>query len=329
MLTHRHHAPVSPSRVVLLGSGGFIGATLAATLGAKNIPCEAIRSRSLDLTAPDAHQRLVALLRPTDTVVFAAAITSDRGRDFDAFMRNVRMAEQVCLALRARACAHLIYLSSDAVYDGHQIPLDEDSTREPLNLYALTHTAREMMLRDALATLDVPLCVLRPTSIYGPGDTHNNYGPNRFVVSALRDGKIVIYGRGEERRSHVFIDDAINLIMGCILHGSHGTLNLAAKPALSYAQIADLVKSACGGDIAFDYQPRAVPRVHRPYKPTQVFRFLYNLGRPIGPIVHRPYAVTAIFKAFPDFRSTPHAEGIGRYVSALRTVSAPAASTLS
>ncbi|NCA21532.1 MAG: hypothetical protein EBS86_10400, partial [Crocinitomicaceae bacterium] len=43
-------------------------------------------------------------------------------------------------------CFGWLNLSSDAVYDAQKIPLDEDSTREPTDLYALSHIAREMML---------------------------------------------------------------------------------------------------------------------------------------------------------------------------------------
>ena len=61
--------------------------------------------------------------------------------------------------------------------------------------------------------------------------------------------------------------------------------------------------------------PRTVPVIHRPYKPTQLFRFIYNLGRPIGQVVHRTFVNTAVFKAFPEFRFTPLDEGIARFLA--------------
>ena len=91
------------------------------------------------------------MIEPTDTIVMMSGLTPDRGRDFHALMDNLRMAESVCKALARVKCGHFIYISSEAVYDADKTPLDEDSSREPLDLYALTHTAREMMLNSILS----------------------------------------------------------------------------------------------------------------------------------------------------------------------------------
>jgi len=316
MLTHASVPPSTPTRVLLLGANGFLARHLRARLAAEGIPCEALGRPELDLTAPDSHTALSAAIRPDDTVVMLATLTPDQGRDYLTVMRNLRMAESVGRALQAGRCRHFVYLSSDAVYDAHQTPLDEDSTREPVDLYALTHTAREMMLGSVCEREKIPFCVLRPTNIYGPGDTHNNYGPNRFVRSALREGRIVLFGQGEERRSQVYVDDAVQLITLVLRHRSTGTLNLANRPAVSFRDVAAAVIALCPGPVRLEHAARSVPVVHRPYKPTQIARFIYNLGRPIGQIVHRPYVNSAVFAAFPGFTFTPLADGLRRYVAA-------------
>ena len=317
MLKHGNPKAVTPPRVVILGAKGFLATHLRKRLESASVPCISVGSAEIDLTRPESFAPLSRVFEPRDTVVMTSALTPEKGRDHRTYMLNVQMAETVCQALEARGCAHFVYLSSDAVYDAHKTPLDEDSTREPVDLYALTHTSREMLLGSVLAARGVPHCFLRPTSIYGPGDTHGNYGPNRFVRSALEEGRIVLYGRGEERRSHVYVDDAVTLIEKAILHRSQGTLNLAARPAVSYREVAAAVARACRRPVAIEYQPRTVKAVHRPYKPTQVFRFLYNLGRKIGPIVHRPYSVAAVRSAFPEFRYTTLETGIRTYVESV------------
>jgi nucleoside-diphosphate-sugar epimerase len=310
MLKHGNLQASPPKRVVILGARGFLASHLRRRLEADGVNCRSVGSCEIDLTRPESAIPLSEVLDAADTVVMTSAITPEKGRDYRTYMLNVRMADTVCRALEARSCAHFVYLSSDAVYDAHKTPLDEDSTREPVDLYALTHTSREMMLGSVLTSRNIPFCLLRPTGIYGPGDTHGNYGPNRFVRSAVEEGLIVLYGRGEERRSHVYVDDAIALIVGAILRRSEGTLNLAAGSAVSYRDVATTVVGACRHAVRIDYLPRTVKAIHRPYKPTQVFRFLYNLGRRIGPIVHRPYSVAAVRGAFPDFRYTPLETGI-------------------
>src|SRR5262249_36771981 len=57
----------------------------------------------------------------------------------------------------------------------------------------------------------VPLLVLRPCMIYGPGDRSAAYGPPGFLRSVLRDGKVRLFGDGSELRDHVYIDDLVEI----------------------------------------------------------------------------------------------------------------------
>jgi len=316
MLTHRNPGAQHPRRVLILGARGFISRHLQRWCAAEGVECLPVGSSDIDLSIVENAPRLAALVQPDDAIVMSSILTPDKGRDYQALMCNLRMAETVCRALEQSPCTHFVYLSSDAVYDAQKIPLDEDSTREPTDMYALAHSAREMMLGSALEPKGIPLCILRLTTIYGPGDTHVSYGPNRFVRSALKDGRIQIFGRGEERRSHVFIDDAVALIGLALAHRSAGTLNVAIRPAVSFLDVAQKVAERVGKPVRIEYAPRTVPVIHRPYKPTQLFRFIYNLGRPIGQVVHRTFVNTAVFDAFPGFSFTPLEQGLEKFVQA-------------
>jgi UDP-glucose 4-epimerase len=316
MLTHTRSEDTAPARVVILGATGFFASHLVKALSTGGIHHRAVGRSELDLTKPEAAARLAAILEPTDAIAMMSGLTPDRSRGIPALMDNLRMAESVCGALGRAKCGHFVYVSSEAVYDADRIPLDEDSSREPVDLYALTHTAREMMLNSVLTAAGTPYCIVRPTNIYGPGDTHANYGPNRFVRTALGEGRIVLFGRGEERRSHLYINDMIELMVRVIRRQSAGVLNLAMSPSVTFLQAAETVARHCPRPVSLEFKPRTVPPIHRPYKPSQVFRFLSRLGRGISPVVHRPYSVSAIFKAFPDFRYTPFEEGITAYVNA-------------
>lgn len=300
--------------MVLLGKKGFIPTHLRRHLEERGIPFEAVGRGEIDLTHPTAAAKLSDIIRETDTVVVASALTPDKGRNFRTLMENLRMAENLCELFEKKSCAHVIYLSSDAVYDARKIPLAEDSSREPVDLHALMHTAREMMLDSVLKAKGVPCCVLRPVNIYGFGDTHGSYGPNRFVREAFSQRNITIFGKGEERRCHLYIEDAVRLITLCIEGRTTGSLNLAPTGTITFMKLAETIQAACPFKVEFEFKPRAVPTIHRPYKITQFFRFIHNLGRPISPIVHRPYVATKLRRKFPDFRFTPMREAIHEYV---------------
>ena len=58
-----------------------------------------------------------------------------------------------------------------------------------------------------------------------------------YVTYALAGSEITLFGEGEERRDHVFIEDVAQLACRMILHKSCGSLNAAT------GELVDLVKA--------------------------------------------------------------------------------------
>jgi nucleoside-diphosphate-sugar epimerase len=199
-------------------------------------------------------------------------------------MKNLAMMQHVGAALERTGCAHLVYYSSDAVYPFAAGLVSEETPAAPQDLYGAMHLAREIMARSFGK---VPLLVLRPTLVYGAGDTHNAYGPNRFRRAA-KDGNIQLFGEGEERRDHIHVDDVAAITARCLQRRSTGTLNLATGSSWSFRAVAELVASQFSPPPAVRGTPRA------------------------NPVTHRHYDITNLLKAFPDFRFIPLQEGIGR-----------------
>jgi nucleoside-diphosphate-sugar epimerase len=283
MLNHLNSEPKSPARVVVLGARGFIGHTLVAALQKSGIATLPISSVDLDLTADGASDRLAAMLQPHDSVVMLAALTPDKGRGLTPFLRNVHMAASLCESLGKVAPAQIVYFSSDSVYPLATALISETSLAEPDDLYGMMHLSREMMIKSATK---VPVAVLRTTLVYGAEDTHNSYGPNRLRRMAHKDGKIALFGEGEEMRDHLLVDDVAALTMLVLCHRSRGTLNLATGRSISYAELAKKIAAL------FD-------------KPIEIVG-----AERQSPIVHRHFDVTAIHRAFPTFTFTPLDKGL-------------------
>ena len=285
MISHQNQAPTKPVRVVLVGARGFIGAAIRRELDSTKVPTLALTSAEVDLADPGAAERLAALARPDDTVVMLAAITPDKGRDRATLMKNLAMMHNVCAALENTGCAHLVYFSSDAVYAPKVSLVTEEVPAAPGDLYGAMHCTRELM---AHGLAKVPVLVLRPTLVYGEGDTHNSYGPNRFRRAAQKDGKITLFGGGEETRDHIHVDDVAALTVRCLLNKSTGTLNVATGVSRSFGEIAEIVASQFSRRIEINATPRA------------------------NPVTHRHFDVTGLIKAFPGLRFIPLEEGIAR-----------------
>jgi nucleoside-diphosphate-sugar epimerase len=284
MLTHHRSTPTPPARVVILGAQGFVGKTAASFLAARSVPVRALGRAEVELLAPDAEGKLRGLLQPDDALVVIAAKAPCK--DTAMLLDNIRMMQAVCAALEAAPVAHVVYVSSDAVYRDSAGPLNEDSCAEPGSLHGAMHLAREVMLKSVVK---VPLAVLRPSLLYGAADPHNGYGPNRFRRLAAAGEEIVLFGDGEERRDHVLIDDVAELICRTLLHRSAGTLNVATGEVHSFRAIAERIATMAKTPVTVRGTPRQGAMPHNGY---------------------RPFDPVATLKAFPDFRYTPLMEGL-------------------
>jgi nucleoside-diphosphate-sugar epimerase len=279
-------AAAPPARVIVIGAGGFVGRVVVEQLRASDIPSVPISSRDVDLSRPESIRQLRGILRPTDSVVLLSAITREKGRDGRTFKTNVAMAHHVAEAA-AGHCRHLVYVSSDAVYgEEPQLPITEGTTLQPADLYGLAHLARERVMLETCMAAGTPVAVLRPTMLYGAGDTHRSYGPNRFIRTLMETGTITLFGAGEETRDYVHVNDFASLMLLCLERGSHGLINVATGCAVSVRCVAELLSSIAGPSTSIVSQPR------------------------VGDATHRAFDIGALRSAFPGWKARPLEDGL-------------------
>jgi UDP-glucose 4-epimerase len=283
MLEHSHRKPLKPPRVVVVGAGGFVGGAIARQLARDGVPVHGLTRKEVDLLADGAAARLAAELHADDSVVFVSALAP--ARTAALLMQNLRMAEAVGQAIAAKPVAHVVYISSDAVYADDANPVTERSCCQPSTLHGMMHAARELMLKTEVKA---PLAVLRSSLLYGARDPHNGYGPNRFRRLAEKGEAITLFGEGEEQRDHILIDDVARLAALVFAHRSRGVLNVATGTSTSFREVAQKIVSLAGGRSEIRGTPRQ------------------------NPITHRHFDITDCLKAFPQFRYTPLNEGLAR-----------------
>ncbi len=287
MLEHLNATPAVPSRVIILGAGGFIGGQVAVRLEADGVSLLRLTRRELDLLAQGAAEKLAGLLEPEDCLMVVSAMAPCKNAVMLA--DNIAMMRAVCSALEQSPVAHVIYISSDAVYSDSDGPLSEDSVTAPDNLHGIMHVARELMLKSVVG--GTPLAILRPSLLYGFNDPHNGYGPNSFRRLAEKGEDITLFGEGEERRDHVLVDDVAEIIRLVVLHRSRGTLTVATGEVVSFKDLAEMVVAQFDAPVAINGSPRKGPMPHNGY---------------------HPFDVSAAKTAFPEFRYTLPTEGVAR-----------------
>ena len=281
-----------PARAVVIGAAGFVGKAIAGRLEADGIPVVRLGRAEIDLTATGADRALAALLRPGDTCVFTSAKAPCKTPAMLA--ENIEMARNVCAALESVPVDHALYVSSDAVYGDCLHPMTEASPAAPESLHGAMHLARELMLRHTLSNR--PFAILRPTLIYGADDPHNGYGPNQFRRHADAGRDIVLFGEGEERRDHVWIEDVASVASGAVLRRSVGTLNVVSGAVTTFRSLAEQIAALHGGRVKVVGTPRKGPMPHGGY---------------------RAFDAAAIAEAFPGLKLTQASDGVQRVHRAL------------
>lgn len=289
-LSHEYLQARKPARVVVLGGGGFIAGAIRRRLEANGISTLAVGRPALDLLKPGAAEQLAGLLRPEDVLVVASAKAPCK--DVAMLAENIRMIEAVCLALQRRPVAHLVYLSSDAVYHDSTKPLTEKSCAEPGGLHGAMHLSREIALRHAHQG---PLMLIRPTLVYGNDDPHNGYGPNRFGRLAAAGEDISLFGEGEELRDHVDVEDVAELARLVIMHRSSGIANAVSGAVASFRELADFASASFPGKVSVRGSRRSGPMPHNGY---------------------RAFDNQAVLQAFPGFAFKGWREGLGKIYAA-------------
>ena len=154
----------SDGPIVITGAGGQLGCALVRALGGPSLlPWT---EEEADVTHPDITFRLAGA-RPR-AIIHAAAWTDVDGCELDpdrAARVNAEATRRIAGA--AAACgAHLVYLSTDYVFDGTKgTPYTEPDPPNPINVYGRTKLQGEAHVR-ALCPRHT---ILRTAWLYGPG----------------------------------------------------------------------------------------------------------------------------------------------------------------
>ncbi len=219
-------------RVLVTGSGGFIGSTLVKrlltngveVLGIDNFtnsydPMEKIgRTEKLkelegfeflrgDLASTDLH----GALKGVSTVFHLAGRAGVRSSFdlYDSYVHdNIVATTQLLRAMSDQSQPmRLVYASSSSIYGNAQRPFLEVLDPAPVSPYGKTKLAAENLVLGATSNR-ISTVALRYFTVYGP-EQRPDMGFRKFITSALLGREIEIYGDGSQSRDFTFVDDIV------------------------------------------------------------------------------------------------------------------------
>ncbi len=265
--------------LLVTGGCGFIGSNFIRFILKHRADCEVVNLDALTYAGNQANlQELEGDVRyrfvhgriedpavvkdamtDVDAVIhFAAETHVDRSIDNAApFITTNVLGTQVMLeAARRAGVGRFVHVSTDEVYGalGNEGKFTETTPFRPRSPYSASKAAGDLLAQAYWETYRLPVMVVRPS---------NNYGPYQFpeklipvMVTNLVEGrKVPVYGRGENVRDWLHVDDCCRAIELVLDRGRPGeAYNIGGQSERRNIEVVRLVVGQMGlGEDAIEY----------------------------------------------------------------------------
>lgn len=161
------------------------------------------------------------------------------------------------LELCRRCKIQLTYVSAYLYGIPETLPIKESARIEPNNPYALSKYLAETLCHFYATYYDVPVTIIRPFNIYGPGQKPHFLIPE--IVSQVKAGQPIHVKDLSPCRDYLYLDDLIAGLL-CTLSPQSGcqVYNLGSGSSMSVREIIDTIQSVAGTslEVVCDNQAR-------------------------------------------------------------------------
>ena len=177
------------------------------------------------------------------------------------------------LGLAKRVGAKILLASTSEVYgDPEEHPQTESykgsvNTTGIRSCYDEGKRIAETLCSDYKRMHQVDIRIMRIFNTYGP---HMRFDDGRvisnFIIQALRNEKITIYGDGKQTRSFCYVDDLINGMILLMNSNYKNPINIGNPNEFSIKQLGYLVKDLINPNLEFEFKkiPQDDPKQRKP-----------------------------------------------------------------
>jgi UDP-glucose 4-epimerase len=264
-------------RCIVTGGAGFLGATLAASLGARGARVTAIDAllpgtganranlEGLDVAFVEADLRtaeLGPLVEGADAIFHLAAQTSHMGSQADPrgdLGQNADATLRLILAAREAApAARVVHASTRQLYGRPRaLPVAEDHPIDPPDANAVSKWAAEQYWLLEAKVHGRPVVSLRLTNCYGPrlriADAKQTF-LGLWIRRVLEGEAFEVWG-GEQMRDLAYGDDVAEAFIAA-LDAPSGAYNLGGSPPVSLRELgAALIRANGAGEFRVETFP--------------------------------------------------------------------------
>jgi nucleoside-diphosphate-sugar epimerase len=253
-------------KILIIGHSGLVGNSLFSILKRnESFFIKGISSKEINLLKKNSIKKLKKL-NFFDVIIFCSAIKSDFGNNFKNLEQNIILINNLINGIDVDKIEKFIYLSSNAVYGvhtGHK-KVKENSRLISDTPYSLSKYYSEKILELKFKDHKKKLVILRPTTIFGSKEKILAGNPYGFLIKMMRRNIIKVWGKGEEKREFLFVNDLSKIILQVIKKDFFGILNVGGFRS-SYINIIKKISKKFQIKEKIIFQKRTTKKVDKSY----------------------------------------------------------------
>ncbi len=261
-------------KILITGGGGFIGNALAERLAGQNevvlfdrnfkqnsFAFSALKdNKNISLVEGDILDlpTVTRIVKDAQVVIHTAAILGVqeviRHSTYTLDVNYGGTSNILKAAADNPDCQRVIYFSTSEIFGGDAFRATENSRTVLSSIqdarwcYGIGKLAAEQLALGYFREKKLPVVVIRPFNVFGPGRV-GDHVMLRFIVNALKNKDLEVYGDGTQIRAWCYIDDFCKAILQCIdIEGAVGQAFNIGNPlnTLTIYDLAKRVVALCG-----------------------------------------------------------------------------------
>ncbi len=266
-------------KILICGASGFIGRNIAEKLARRDdvelygtyFESEPFKLDRLKFIKADLRNKeeVDSAVKGMDIIIQAAATTSGSKdivtRPYIHVTDNAIMNSLIFRAAYENKVKHIVFFSCSVMYQPSDIPVKEgdfDANKEMFKSYfgvGWTKVYIEKMC-EFYSRLGTKYTAIRHSNIYGPYDKYDLekshvFGATMTKVMTAKNGKIVVWGTGEEERDLLHVDDLVNAVILSLerQNSLFELINIGYGKSISISELVKKIIYISGRDIKIEY----------------------------------------------------------------------------
>lgn len=267
-------------RVLVCGASGFIGRNIFEVLSKRGdlevrgtcltrnfLPGDSRLIRA-DLTS---KEEVFRITQGIDVIIQSAATTSGAkeicSKPYYHVTDNAVMNSLLFRAAHENNVSHVLFFSCSILYPSSEVPLKEtdidlnDSIYEKYFGAAWTKLYIEKMCQFYSQLGQTKYTVIRHSNIYGPHDKFDLERSHLFgatvakVLGAKKNGRIAVWGEGEEKRDLLYVSDLVDFVEQALDRQGEpfGLFNVGVGQSISVLELVQKMIEASGKDLQIEF----------------------------------------------------------------------------